>query len=174
MQRIEMKDIDMEKLPRETLLEIIKMYARDWLTVDGLWFQGVEEKCGMDVAMELDVRMWNRYALIEAKRIKETLKIEDKGLDGIMKAIPFITCVPAMPFYYEVRTPNRAVIYAPHCIPQEARIRQGKGEFPCRPAGDVSFARMIEVFDPSVKVRCIECPPGPHPKEYWCKWEFTV
>ncbi len=91
MQRIEMKDIDMEKLPRETLLEIIKMYARDWLTVDGLWFQGVEEKCGMDVAMELDVRMWNRYALIEAKRIKETLKIEDKGLDGIMKAIPFIT-----------------------------------------------------------------------------------
>ncbi len=171
---MEMKDIDMETLPKETLINIIKMFARNWLTVDGLWFQGVEEKYGMDAAMELDVRMWNREAAIEARRIKKTLNITDKGLDGIMKAIPFITCTPAMPFHYEERTPNRAVIYCPSCVPQENRVKQGIGEFPCRPTGDAVFARLIEEFDPSVKFRCIECPPGPHPKEYWCKWEFTV
>lgn len=34
----------LEGLPKETLIEIIKMYSKNWITVDGLWFGGVEEK----------------------------------------------------------------------------------------------------------------------------------
>ncbi|MFH1351645.1 MAG: DUF6125 family protein [Pseudomonadota bacterium] len=52
---------ELEKLPKETLLEVIKMYSRNYVTVDGLWFSGVEEKYGLDAAMELDVRRWNVY-----------------------------------------------------------------------------------------------------------------
>ena len=37
---------ELEKLPKETLIELIKMYSRNWHTCDGLWFSGVEEQYG--------------------------------------------------------------------------------------------------------------------------------
>ena len=46
---------ELEKFPKETLIELIKMYSRNWLTLDGLWFSGVEEKFGLDEALALDV-----------------------------------------------------------------------------------------------------------------------
>lgn len=30
----------LQNLPRETLIELIKMYSRNWHTCDGLWFSG--------------------------------------------------------------------------------------------------------------------------------------
>ena len=60
---------ELKVLPRETLIDLVKMYSRNWLTVDGLWFGGVEERYGLDAAMELDLRMWQIGSMIEAKRI---------------------------------------------------------------------------------------------------------
>jgi hypothetical protein len=50
---------ELEKLPKETLIELIKMYSRNWHTCDGLWFSGVEERYGADKALEIDVTMWD-------------------------------------------------------------------------------------------------------------------
>lgn len=29
---------ELERLPKETLVELIKMYSKNWHTCDGLWF----------------------------------------------------------------------------------------------------------------------------------------
>jgi hypothetical protein len=29
---------ELEKLPKETLIDLVKMYSRNWMTLDGLWF----------------------------------------------------------------------------------------------------------------------------------------
>ena len=39
---------ELERLQKDTLIELIKMYSQNWLTVDGLWFSGVEDKYGLD------------------------------------------------------------------------------------------------------------------------------
>ena len=57
---------ELEKLPKETLIELIKMYSRNWHTCDGLWFSGVEERYGTDKALEIDVKMWEVSSRIEA------------------------------------------------------------------------------------------------------------
>lgn len=43
-----------EDLSKEELLELNKIYARNWLAHDGLWFQSIEEKHGMDMAIDMD------------------------------------------------------------------------------------------------------------------------
>ncbi len=169
-----MPGADLESLSREELIKIIRMLAKDWLTVDGLWFRNVEEKYGMDVAMELDVKMWWRNAEIEARRIKETLNIRDKGIDAVTKVLDYMAWALAYPFEYEERTSNRVVAVARHCLPQEARARQSIGEFPCKPTGHACLTRVIEAVDPRVKYRCLVCPPDKHPAEYWCKWELSM
>ncbi len=169
-----MTGANLERLSKKDLIKVIKMLSQNWFTVDGLWFRNVEEKYGMDAAMELDVKNWWRIPQIEARRIKETLNIQEKGIEGIIKTMNFMSWALSYPFEFEEITPTRAVMFCRHCNPQEARTRQGLGEFPCKPTGEAMFTRVIEVIDPRVQYRCIACPPEEHPPEFWCKWELTI
>ena len=36
------KNAALDKLSREELLELIDIYAKNWLALDGVWFQSVE------------------------------------------------------------------------------------------------------------------------------------
>ncbi len=49
--------------------------ARNWLAMDGLWFQAVERAYGMGAALALDREVWDQFAVIEARRIKERLSL---------------------------------------------------------------------------------------------------
>ena len=162
---------ELEKLPRQTLIELIKMNSMNWMTLDGLWFSGVEERFGLEAAVELDIRMWKIGSKIEAKRIRKLLNL-GAGLDNVLRAINFMSWAPG--FDYEVkRFENRAVWTCRHCPPQEQRLKMGKGEFPCEPTFDSCFRNVIQVVDPNIKLQCIFCPPGPHPDDAWCRWEFS-
>ena len=162
----------LQKLPKETLIELIKMYSRNWLTVDGLWFSGVEEKYGLDAAMELDVRMWQIGSMIEAKRIKNLLHLQG-GLKDILRTIDLMTWSASFGYEYKL-SGNRALWTCRQCPPQEQRIKLGKVAFPCRPTFEACFGNVIRVVDPRVKVQCKFCPPGPCPADAWCQWEFTL
>lgn len=59
------------ELSKEQLLELIELYAKNWLAHDGVWFQSIERKFGMAEAMYHDEEAWKRFTVIEAKRIKE-------------------------------------------------------------------------------------------------------
>ncbi|MBC8463680.1 MAG: hypothetical protein H8D61_01750 [Deltaproteobacteria bacterium] len=90
------------ELPRETLIELIQMYSRNWMTLDGLWFSGAEEKYGMDAAVELDVRMWRIGSKTEAKRIQKLFNL-GPGLENIIKAIDFMSWSYSFGYEYEIK-----------------------------------------------------------------------
>jgi hypothetical protein len=59
--------------PRAELIDA----AKNWLAMDGLWFQAVEKAFGMDTALA-----WTRsgaHSLSEAMRIKRTAHPPDNG-----------------------------------------------------------------------------------------------
>ena len=78
----------LKDMSREELYELIAMYSKNWLAMDGVWFQSVERKFGMDEAMEHDINIWREFTVIEAKKIKKFLNLPDNaGLDGLEKAL---------------------------------------------------------------------------------------
>ncbi len=164
---------ELTKLSKETLIELIEMYSRNWLTVDGLWFSGVEEKYGLEAALALDVRMWRLDSKIEAKRIKRLLDLKEGGLAEIMKTINLMSWAPSFGYEYQISGPQ-AVWTCRRCLPQEQRVEAGKGEFPCRPTFEACFTNVARVIDPRVEVACLFCPPDPHPADAWCQWEFRL
>jgi len=164
---------ELNKLPKETLLKLIQMYSRNWLTVDGLWFSGVEEKFGIEEALDLDIRMWRIGSRIEAKRIRDLLGLERGGIESILKAIHFMSWAAC--FGYRVEEDrDRAVWTCTHCPPQVNRAKAGLPEFACRPTFEACFGNLCEIIDPKVKVSCLICPPGPHPDDVWCQWGFSA
>ena len=78
----------LETLSREELIELIGLYSKNWLAMDGVWFQSIERKLGMDEAMYHDAEAWRRFTVIEAKRIKAFLKLPDHaGIEGLARAL---------------------------------------------------------------------------------------
>ena len=55
-----------QNLSKEQLIELCSIYAKNWLALDGLWFQSIENKYGIAEALEHDANAWRRYTEIEA------------------------------------------------------------------------------------------------------------
>ena len=66
------------KFSKDELIKLIENYAKNWLAMDGVWFQSVEQKSGMDAAMFHDLEVWRSFTVIEAKRIKEFLRLNEQ------------------------------------------------------------------------------------------------
>lgn len=61
------KDMALRSLSREQLEELLEIYAKNWLAMDGVWFQSVEAAHGMEEAMKHDAAAWERFTVIEAR-----------------------------------------------------------------------------------------------------------
>ena len=57
---------NLKDLTKEQLMELIEIYSKNWLAIDGLWFQEFETKYGMDEAMISDIEVWKKFTVIEA------------------------------------------------------------------------------------------------------------
>ena len=53
------KNNNLDNLSRDQLCQLIEIYSKNWLALDGVWFQSIEQKLGMDEAMEHDAN-WDR------------------------------------------------------------------------------------------------------------------
>ncbi len=73
---------------QEEVSQALTDAAKNWIAMDGLWFQAVEQAYGMDAALALDREVWEQFAVIEAQRIKEQLALPEKGgLDALEIAL---------------------------------------------------------------------------------------
>lgn len=163
-------DLDLQEF-QELLIDA----AKNWLAHDGLWFRAVEEKFGMEAAMELDKKTWEKFTVIEAKRIMKRLNMpKGGGIPALIQALKlrlyaFINVQEILE-----ASENRFVFRMNRCRVQEARQRQGLPDFPCKSVGIVEYSGFASTIDPRIQTRCITCPPDPHPLNVWCAWEFFI
>ncbi len=162
-------------LPREQLVGMLEDAARNWLAHDGLWFLAVEHACGMETAIECDIRAWEQFSAIEARRILERHNIPaGGGLEALETALGY-RLYAYLNVQETIRVDKRTLVFRMNeCRVQAARKRKGLPDFPCKPVGLVEYAVFARTIDPRIRTRCIACPPDPHPDEFWCAWEFTL
>ena len=162
-------------LTREELLSALTAFAKNWLAHDGCWFLAVEERDGMDVAIELDARAWERFAAVEARRILETFGIPPHGgLQALARALSLRMYALVNEQHLEWLREGRSLrLTMDGCRVQQARARKGLPPFPCRPVGEVEFRTFAGTVDPRIVTRCLRCPPDLNAGG-GCTWEFTL
>jgi hypothetical protein len=167
--------INFEELPREELLKIIDMYAKNWLAIDGTWFLAAEQRFDIDTAIALDTESWRKFSPIEAKRIMKEIGIPpNSGLDGLKKALQYRVYARLNRQSIEDVDNKRFIFRMEKCRVQDARKRKDLPDFPCKSVGLVEYTEFAKTVDSRIKTRCLGCPPDPHPEEWWCAWEFTL
>jgi len=168
--------VQSEELSREMLKGMLTDFAKNWLAHDGLWFQAVEKQFGIEKAIELDREAWEKFTVIEAKRIMKRHQIsENSGLDSLKKALGFR--LYAFLNKQEIRneTDNSFEFYMIDCRVQSARQRKQMQLFPCKSVGVVEYSGFAKTIDPRIKTDCIACPPDEEAgKEFHCGWRFTI
>lgn len=163
-----------QNLERKDLLRLIDIYAKNWLAMDGVWFQSVEQKFGMGEAIEHDENAWRQFTVIEAKRIIDFLALpEHAGVDGLKKAL-------ALRMYAninedEIITVDNTLIYRTlDCRVQNARKRKGMEFHPCKSVGIIEYTFFAKTIDSRFSCEAISCYPDVKDTTCNCAWKFTL
>lgn len=166
---------DVKDLSKEEILGFLEDASKNWLSHDGLWFRAVEERYGLEDALEMDRKAWEKFTVIEAKRIMKRLGMKQGGgIPSLVQALKFRLYAHINVQETIEVTGNRCVFRMKRCRVQEARERQGLPAFPCKSVGVVEYSGFAKTIDPRIKTRCLVCPPDPHLSDVWCAWEFRI
>ena len=124
----------------------------------------------MEEAMYHDTEAWKRFTVIEAKRIKEFLGLQDNsGVDGLEKAL-------RLRFYANLNADiiekegNTLIYTAVECRVQTARARKGMPFHPCKSVGIIEYTEFAKVIDSRFECECLSCYPDITDESCCCKW----
>lgn len=164
----------LEKLDKEQLLELIDIYCKNWLAMDGVWFQSIEQKHGMDEAIEHDENAWRKFTVVEANRIKKFLKLPElAGIEGLKQALSFR--MYANINKDEIVIKDNVLIYRTlDCRVQNARKRKGMEFHPCKSVGIIEYTYFAKTIDSRFECEAISCYPEITDETCNCSWKFTL
>lgn len=172
-----MKNIEkIEDLSKDQLLELTKLYAKNWLAHDGCWFLSVEEKYDIDTAIKIDTESWRKFTVIEANKIIEFLDLgKNSGLEGLKKALRFRLYATVNEDEIIIDKDKKTLEYrVKTCRVQSARRRKGLTDFPCKSVGIVEYGYFAKTIDERFETEVISCPPDIENPDYYCIWRFTL
>ncbi|MCM1565222.1 MAG: DUF6125 family protein [Dehalobacter sp.] len=162
-------------LTKEELLELNKIYAKNWLAHDGLWFQSIEEKYGMDMAIEMDRETWRRFTVIEARRLIEFFGLgKNSGIAGLKKALLFRLYSTLNEDEIVVEEESVLVYRVKTCRVQHARRKKGLPDFPCKSVGVIEYSLFAKTIDDRFETEVLSCHPDITNIDYNCIWKFTL
>ncbi|MHA1993093.1 MAG: DUF6125 family protein [Candidatus Hodarchaeales archaeon] len=167
--------MELEKLTKEDLIKIIRMYAKNWLAHDGCWFLAAEKRHGLEEAIQIDKEGWKKFTTVEAKRIMNVFNIQEgSGLEGLEKALSFRLYATINVQEIDRISPIKLVFKMQTCRVQAARERKKLPHFPCKEVGLVEYAGFAETIDPRIQTKVIACPPDDLERDFHCGWEFSL
>jgi hypothetical protein len=164
----------LEKLPKQTLLDLLSMHIRNLWRVDGLYFVGIEEKFGTEAAAQIDTNCWKVLGKLEARELKNVLEIKRNDVPSLMHALRNTS----WSLYQEEKrveaSSTKGTYTVVKCRVQETRLSKSLGVFPCKNVRLSYLKSFAEEFNPKIAVKCRVAPPEERPSGVWCQWEFAL
>lgn len=170
-----MKPEEFAALPRETLVAMLEVMVDNYRSVDGLWFQLVEQQFGTEKAVELDEAVWRVLGKIEGRRVKKAFNLTEGGIPAILKALQLSPSMSAFgPSDAEQPNANQVRFSITDCLSQKTRLQKGQQLFPCQGVQQSYLSSFAAQFEAKVAVQCMRCPPDNYQEDLWCQWMFEV
>lgn len=164
----------LQELSKEQLVNLLEIYAKNWLALDGFWFLSLEEKLGMDKAMEHDVAAWRQFTVTEANRLKEFLGLSERpGLEGLAQALHLRLYGRVNKHSCEI-CGNKLIFRNIECRVQTARARKGMEFHPCKEVAMHEYSGFGTAIDDRITCRCLSCYPDCTEDATGCAWEYTL
>lgn len=104
--------------------QIADFFRRSYTAVDGLWFMKAEERCGFDVALDLDDEVWKIFPKVQARMLRDMGKMAS-NLDGLREC--FTTKLAIEGFRFEVDAAGSSFrVSISRCPWHDAMVKSGR------------------------------------------------
>lgn len=161
-----------ESIPSDQRDDFLFMQLRNLWTVDGLYFLGIEEQYGTEVATQIDANVWKIMGKIEARKLKEFFRPAIMDIPTVLRLLEFTGWALDLEDKEVELHKDHAIVRNRQCRVQTTRISKGFSEFGCKPVRFGFLQAFVKELNPNITVTCHHCPPDAHPADNWCEWEL--
>ena len=162
-----------EKLSREELLEFLDALQKNWWNLQNNWMAYMNNEYSMEEAVKGDGTVFPANARVQMFRLKKMFNLGG-DVESLMKANALSTIWANGEYEIIPIDDKKFRIRVTDCFQQVRRVKEGMGELACKEAGMKICVDAMEVLNPTCKTTCLVCPPGEHPPDVWCEWEFEI
>ena len=156
----------------DEIADFVFMNLRNMWAVDGLYFLGIEEKYGTEIATEIDAFVWKTMGKIEARKIKNFFNIKGDDVSSMIEGLKYSGWALDLEDKEIIIEKDKAIIRNTKCRVQNTRIKNEQGEFGCKAVRFGFLKSFAKEFSSDITVTCNVCPPDDHPDDLWCEWVF--
>ncbi|MCD7972326.1 MAG: DUF6125 family protein [Candidatus Azobacteroides sp.] len=168
--------MDLSNFSKEELINLVHVYARNLIALDGGWFQSVEKRNGMEKAMYHDEEAWKVFSIAKARRIKKFLLLpEQPGLEGLKKALSLrYSTLANEKIEFPENTSQELIYKIITCRVQAARKNKGLLYHPCKSVGLIENSFFAKTIDDRIECETLSCYPEITDTNCACAWRFTI
>lgn len=169
-------DLSIGDFSKDVLVELLKLYSRLFLAIDGFWYLAVRQRTGDDEALACDMWAWEKEVRYEMRRLAKLLRIEGSDVTTLMKALQMTPWFQNVTYRIQTAGRSRALLTITDCPVLEALEREGEGREKtiCRVMDTLVFKKYAEFFNPDIEVRHLKLPPRESQQDICCQWEFRL
>lgn len=167
-------DLEPADFTRELLIDIVKLYSRLYMGLDGIWYLSIKEKASNDDAVACDILTWKRASKYEMSRITKRFNIQGNDVIALMKALQLTPWYWTVKARIEIESPDRAVLTVSHCPTVDALEKEGEGRENqiCQMVEPEIYNAYCSYFSPDMKAILLKAPPRKSKDDIYCQWEF--
>jgi len=169
-------DLKFSDFSPDTLVDLLTLYSKLYLALDGFWYLTVKEKVSNEVALACDLEVLKKVANYEMVKVTKLLNIEGSDVVAVMKAMQTTPWFRNTEHKIEIANQNTAVLTITRCATLYALEKEGEGRENeiCNIVDPIVFKHYASLFNPHIEVRCLKSPPRKSKDEICCQWEFKT
>ena len=168
-------DLKFSDFSSDTLAELLELYCKLYMALDGFWYLTVIERISNEEALACDIRTWERLCKYEMAKITKQLNIQGNNVIALMKAVQLTPWFWNTTHKIEIENQNTAMLTVTRCGTLDALEKEGEGRENdiCKIFEPIMFKRYASFFNPDIEVKCLKSPPRKNKGEICCQWQFT-
>ena len=164
-----------EDFTHQALAELLKLYAKLFLGLDGIWHRRVKERIA-DEVLACDLQVWQDFVKFEVAMIRRQLKIRGNDITALMKVMQLCPWFQLTESDIVIEGNSRATLTVAHCATLDSL--ENKGESPGYESCTVVCLNIRKsvayLLNPDVQVKCLQSPPRKSKDDICCRWEFSL